>query len=108
MDERTRRIGLNEALFRRVNEEIERLADDFGSSPSFEILCECGDGDCTELIKVSPGEYEKIRSEPTSFAVVTGHELEEAERVVAERGAYSVVQKRPGPPSRLAKQTDPR
>ena len=29
-DERTRRIGLNEALFRQVNERIQEVSDDLG------------------------------------------------------------------------------
>jgi hypothetical protein len=108
MDERTRRIGLNEALFRQVNEEIERRVGDFESSSSFKILCECGDGGCAELIGVSLGEYEEIRSDATLFFVVPGHELAESERVVVTQGSYSVVQKLPGPATRLAQQTDPR
>ena len=53
-DERTRRIGLNEALFRQVNERIQEVSDDLGPAEEgagYQILCECGDTDCTSSLQ---------------------------------------------------------
>ena len=42
MDERTRRIGLNEAVFREINERIEELAAGFKVGEGLDLICECG------------------------------------------------------------------
>ena len=59
-DERARRVGLNEALFRRVNEEIESLNDAFGGQSTLSVICECGDGQCMERIEISLVDYERV------------------------------------------------
>ena len=47
MDERARRIGHNEALFREVNERVKALTDEFDAADEpMEIMCECGDRSC--------------------------------------------------------------
>ena len=109
MDERQRRMGRNEALFREVNERIEELNETFRvTTDEFEIVCECGDLGCDERVTVSPAEYERVRSDPTLFMVVSGHEDATAEAVVEEdQGAYVVVRKHPGAPADLAAETAP-
>ena len=107
-DERTRRVGRNEALFREVNERVEGLARDFGvADEPLELLCECGNAECVERISMSTPEYRELRSDPTRFAVVPGHEEPDVEKVVERRGGYDVVQKVAGEPARLAAETDP-
>ncbi len=109
MDERMRRIGLNEALFREVNERVEGLARDFGvEDEPLELLCECGNAACVERIRMATPEYRELRSDAARFAVVPGHEEPDVERGVERRGGYDVVQKAPGDPARLAAETDPR
>ena len=66
MDERERRIGLNEALFREVNEAVSGISEKFHSQ-TFEIVCECGDTACTDRIELTREEYEAVRSESTQF-----------------------------------------
>ena len=93
MSGRTERVGVNEALFREVNERIDRLHDELGGANSFEIVCECGDASCIERFNITSGEYEDLRRDVHRFALVPGHEQPEFERVVETRRAYLVVEK---------------
>jgi hypothetical protein len=109
MRDRAERIGLNEALFREVNERVKGINDGFGGLlEEAEFVCECGDDTCAERIRMKLSEYEALRSEPTHFAVKEGHELTDFETVVQHCDAYVVVEKRPGTPAAIAEQTDPR
>jgi hypothetical protein len=105
---RDERIGLNEAVFREVNERIEDLADRFElKDEPLDLVCECGDADCLRRISMTRAEYEELRSDPRQFAVHPGHEYPEAEEVVARRKEYDIVAKN-RIPARIAEQTDPR
>jgi hypothetical protein len=109
MDERERRIGLNEAVFREANERIEDLNQSFATiTDELVLVCECGDGKCVEKISMSPQEYEELRADATNFAIVPGHEISDVEQVVAQREGYYVVRKNQGIPRRIAELTDPR
>jgi hypothetical protein len=110
MDERTRRIGSNEAVFRTVNEQIESLNRDLAeiSDQTMHIVCECGMLSCAEQISVPVGTYEEIRGDPVLFFVVPGHEIPDTEDVVERAGKFNVVRKHSGAAERLATQTDPR
>jgi hypothetical protein len=109
MSTREERIGMNEALFRDVNERIEDVAEEFDiTSDPLDFICECGDPTCVERITMTHAEYEQVRSDAHLFAVFPGHEEPDVERVVERRKAYDVVQKHAGAPERIAEQTDPR
>jgi hypothetical protein len=108
VNERERRIGQNEALFRHVNERLRAVNDAFGSvTGDFEIVCECGDMECAERITLTVEEYADLRSDPRYFAVIRGHVAEDVEEVVRRSDRYDVIQKTPGSPERLAKVTEP-
>jgi hypothetical protein len=109
MDERERRIGKNEALFREVNDRIERVTESLQvTTENLSILCECGDDSCMEKVEVSLPEYERIRADPALFFVRHGHEEPDVEDVVEEQRRYYVVRKRSGGPAELASELDPR
>ncbi len=109
MEDRARRIGENEIVYRAINEKIEDLNKAFGMPPgSIQIICECGDLACTERIQLDIGTYEHIRSDPTFFAVLPGHEIDDVERVVEEHERYRVVCKDEPEAAELARDTDPR
>jgi hypothetical protein len=109
MDERTRRIAENEAVARMANEKLEDLNATFSTfSGTFAIACECGSAACTEQINVAQDDYGYIRSDPTYFAVVRGHEANDVEHVIVEHDGYVVVRKDAGLPTQLAEATDPR
>jgi hypothetical protein len=108
-EERERRIGLNEAFFRQVNEQIESLSRTVGLPGQLEIVCECGGSDCFVHLSVPHGEYERIRSEGTLFIALPGHEIPGVEDVVERTDVYVVVRKRPGTEAAdIAEETDPR
>ena len=93
MSGRGERVGVNEALFREVNERIDQLHDDLGGASAFEIVCECGDASCIQRFTIENGAYQALRRHSRRFAVVPGHEQPDVERTVEERGTYLVVEK---------------
>jgi hypothetical protein len=109
MDERARRIGENEALYRSINEKIEDLNASFGMvAESMAVVCECGQLECAQQIDLEIPTYERVRSDPELFVVVPGHEIPDVETVVEEQSNFSVVRKAPGVPAEVARKTDPR
>jgi hypothetical protein len=107
-DEQARRVGLNEAIFRQVNEQIESLNRDLGTGPTMTVVCECADGECAERLEISVSEYERVRADARRYVIVPGHQLPEFESVVESGDGYDVVEKREGPAAALAEETDPR
>jgi hypothetical protein len=108
-DEQARRVGLNESIFREVNEQIESLNRDFQSDlRTMTVICECANGDCTERLEISVAAYEKVRADALRYIIVPGHELPEYESVVDSGHGYDVVQKRHHTAAALAEETDPR
>jgi hypothetical protein len=82
-DEQARRVGLNEALFRQVNEQIRGLTSTFGTEDgTMTVVCECGDAGCTHQLEVGIADE--------------SHE------------GWEVVRKREGVPAEVAQETDPR
>ena len=109
MEERERRIGLNEAVFREANERIEELNQAFATfTDELILVCECGEGKCAARITMTAQAYEELRAESANVAIVPGHEIPDVEQVVARREGYDVVKKNEGIPRRIAEVTDPR
>jgi hypothetical protein len=109
VDERGRRLGQNEVLFREVNERLRELGEGFSlvsDAPAF--VCECVNSSCTEQIRMSLETYEQIRAEPIRFFVIKGHEEPDYERIVEEHEQFVVVEKLPGGPAGMAIRDDPR
>ena len=104
---RAARLAKNEAVFREVNERIERTAQESKTGDSFGFVCECGHEDCLDLIELSIFQYERVRANPACFVVVTGHEIEVVEDVVERNDGYNIVKKQ-GVGQDVARQTDPR
>ena len=108
-DERARRVGANEALYRLVNEQIEGINEAFGTiTNDFAVVCECGDLRCQQQLILTRDAYEHVRADPTAFILKPGHQAEDVEDVVDANRDYVVVVKKPGTPARLAADTDPR
>jgi hypothetical protein len=87
------RRGMNESLFRLLNERLEKQALDRGLEATFEIVCECAHEDCTLRIPVLVADYEAVRAEPTRFFVATGHADPAIERVVESSEGHEIVEK---------------
>jgi hypothetical protein len=100
---RTERIGRNEDLFRKVNDQIEGVNEAFGTfTGTMSILCECGKLECIEQIDLTLDEYRRLRTDPRRFAVKPGHELPDVERVVERHDGWFVVEKEEGAAAELA------
>lgn len=108
MDERARRVGQNEALFRQVNERVRGLSETFGSvSGTLTLVCECGDAGCAEEVTIDPEQYAAVREDPLLFVIKPGHEAADVEEVVERNAEYDVVRKHRGSPANLAHATRP-
>src|SRR5205823_5392277 len=89
------RIARNDSTFRESNERIEEAAERYGLRGPIPFICECADPNCVQLIRLTPADYEEVRSIPTWFAVVPGHDQTAGPhaRVVREHETYAVVEK---------------
>lgn len=109
-EERAEVIARNDATFRDANERVNDFAaglDAYDDTP-IPFLCECADLRCTEIVRLTPDEYESVRRDPTRFATVPGHEGDdEATTVVDENDRYAVVEKL-GIAAEVAVELDPR
>jgi hypothetical protein len=95
MHDREERLALNEVLFRKANERIEESAERADQEPErIDFYCECADIDCDERIVVSAHEFDSVRTRPTQFLVLPGHEQPDIETVVLRTPVYLVVEKR--------------
>ena len=89
------RVAKNEDLYREVNERIRELTAET-ATPLHEpasFVCECGDGECHDPIRLSLAEYLDVRSDPRYFAVVPGHVYTDEERVVRQNDRFAVIEK---------------
>jgi hypothetical protein len=108
-DDRLRRVGENEALYRLVNEQIETLSAGVATSArEFGVICECGTLSCTSQIMIRPEVYEQTRALSDHFIVLRGHQFDDIERVVEDHETFFVIEKTPEEAKRIAQVTDPR
>lgn len=106
---REARIGMNEAVFRSVNERIQEVANTFElDAEPLDLICECGNASCVERISLTTAEYEQLRSDSHQFAVAPGHVAPDVETVIARGERYDIVAKNRGIPEKIAEETDPR
>ncbi|HEV2776199.1 MAG TPA: hypothetical protein VGV90_11460 [Solirubrobacteraceae bacterium] len=91
---RKERIAQNENSFRELNESLEssvhrrRSDDDLGG-----FVCECGNDECEDIVRMRMADYEDIRQDSRLFFVEPGHDVPEAEDVVRKGDGYWVVRK---------------
>ncbi|MDN5275554.1 MAG: hypothetical protein JWN33_203 [Candidatus Saccharibacteria bacterium] len=102
-----RRMAENEAIFRRLNQQVqagfdeinaiavEERAAPYGVSPDtlLEFYCECSDENCIQRISLTADEYNRVHGEGDLFTVIRGHEVLGIEDVVSTNGNYSLVRK---------------
>lgn len=92
-DELQERLGANEAVFREINEGIERGQWPGEEDSPISFRCECARLGCSDLIELNVHEYEAVRSNSRRFIVLPGHERLEVEMVVERQPGYYVVEK---------------
>lgn len=95
MDPPDRRLALNQAIFREVNDRVAEVAIDVVAAEPvrYEFFCECTDTACTERLELTLGEYESLRTTPTWFAIALGHAHPSIEQVVRRNDRYEIVEK---------------
>jgi hypothetical protein len=95
VDDRKERAARNEAMYRAVNLEVERVSEEIGGGPNdrLEILCECGQEACGATLDGSRAEYEEAHQQRDRFMVAPGHEDEQIEHVVKRTPEYLIVDK---------------
>ena len=103
------RVARNDAMFREANEEIRAMARRSGMEGLLPALCECADPACTELVQLTPQEYEAVRSNSTWFINLRGHQANAQGwvRVLSENSRFVLVEK-VGEAGEIAAQLDPR
>jgi hypothetical protein len=103
-----RRIAEIEIRFREINERMRSsLARVVARDELLEFVCECGHGSCTDAVRLTLDEYDRVREDARHFAVVPGHEIEGVETVVEQCERYAMIEKE-GPTVPLVRETDPR
>ena len=93
---------------RERNEWIEGATDSFSEpAPLAVYVCECGDSDCRESVRLTRPEYESVRSDAKRFVIALNHEDPEIERLISENERFGVVLKltRAG---RMSQEANPR
>lgn len=103
------RVARNDAVFREANEVIRATAERTGMDGLLPALCECADPSCTELVQLTPREYEAVRTNPTWFINVRGHHVNAHgwARPVSENDRFVMVEKI-GEAGEIAERLDPR
>lgn len=103
------RVARNDAMFRVANEEIMAKAAEWKVDGLLPALCECADPHCTTVVRVTPRQYEAVRSDPRWFLTAPGHEVNDQGwgHVVTENDRFVVVEK-VGEAGKLAEELDPR
>lgn len=107
-EEQVRRVALNEARFREMNDrQVGGVATFHGSEAPFQlhVMCECAVSECSETIELDAGAYRHVRSNPRWFVVRPDHVLPQVETRVEEHGAYWIVEKHQGTGARVAEET---
>jgi hypothetical protein len=87
------RLVRNQLVFREVNDRIREVTEGFGVADPIDFICECSREDCTETVSLAVEEYEGVRSSPTLFVIVPGHETPEVEQVVDANERFMLVEK---------------
>lgn len=107
MTESEVRKARNEAAFRTANEEIRRAQIDLGvDGGRLPFICECEAETCHTVVRLTPAEYEGVRSDATHFLVVTGHPSSTGSPVERHDGWF-VVEKQ-GVAETIVRESDPR
>lgn len=81
-----------EAILRAANEAIQ-LSRNSPPNQLLMFLCECSAPGCDVELELTLEEYTTVRSHGARFAVASGHEQEEIERILDEFDRYTVVAK---------------
>ena len=80
---------------RVANGEIRAVAAAWDLDGPLPALCECADPHCTTVLRVTPRQYEAVRSDPRWFLSAPGHEgnVQAWAHVIEMNHGFVVVEK---------------
>ena len=84
----------NEERFAAANAEIATTAEALQIEELVPFLCECSNTRCTKIIQLSLATYADLRSQESTFVLLSGHEDRNVEQVVGRTDGYLLVQHR--------------
>jgi hypothetical protein len=91
------RKALNEGVFRKANEELERAAQELelvvDGDTMIPFLCECPKQECKQVVLLTLSEYEGVRSSGRGGLAALGHEDPSIEHVVAQNERFVTTEK---------------
>ena len=93
--ERAERIAENESIFRLANERMAKWEERQRADARELYFCECGNAECREKVELVKADYERARSDSSTFFVVPGHEIRDLEAVIEQREDWVLVRKSP-------------
>ena len=89
-DRALEQVAARQRQRRDFNERLAALeTPDFEATP---YRCECGLIACGAAIRLTRDEYEEVRSDPRRFAVLVDHVMPDADRVLARRRGWAVIE----------------
>ena len=105
-DSQVQRRVENEARFRDANERINDTARRFDLDAPLPFLCECARTTCTEIVRLTPAEYEHVRASLRRFTYAVGHDEGILESCANERSDGFVIVEKEGEAGDLATESD--
>jgi hypothetical protein len=93
--QREERLAQNEAMFREANQRAHAWDERHLDREVELYFCECAKLGCREKVSLSDADYERVRSYPRRFVIVSGHELPEVETVIEQHEGWAIVEKEP-------------
>jgi hypothetical protein len=90
------RKALNEGVFRKANEKLERAAHELelvDADTMIPFLCECPKLECKKVVLLTLSEYEDVRSSGRGGLAAVGHEDRSIEHVVAQNDRFVTTEK---------------
>ena len=91
--EREERLALNETMFRAANDRMADWEERHSDQDTELYHCECSDLECRDKVRLSRGDYERVRADSSWFFILPGHEVPDIEVVIETRDGWAVVEK---------------
>ncbi|MCW2961805.1 MAG: hypothetical protein JWM25_629 [Thermoleophilia bacterium] len=87
------RIVASKARFRAMNERIRSQVDGFdGAVDTYSLMCECALVNCQDMLELSRGDYDRVRSVISWFVVLPDHMIPPAEKVVEQNERFWIIE----------------
>jgi hypothetical protein len=97
---RKQRIAANEHSFREINDRLAAELRQVRHLPEYvDFVCECGSRSCDARMTLTLEEYERVRADSETFAVLPGHVFPDVEVVLHGNERFQVLRKTEDPES---------